>query len=281
VRLFRTTKGIARQRDSSVLELLGLPHRDIAELLRGGIDSARTAEVIGELPLEDATILAPVDRPSKVVIAGGNYIDHVEEAALQPPSAVPFVVANGVMLIGPHQAIMLPTEAPDFVDYEGEVALVIGVAGANIAASHAREHIAGLTVVNDVTARDVQLKGIADGVVADVTAVTKAKQFPTFKPIGPALVTFDEFADPLDLRITTSVNGALRQDGRTSQMVFNVAQIIEAVSATVRLEVGDVVLTGTPAGVALATGGYLKDGDTVEVSVEDVGVLTNAVVRAP
>ena len=98
----RTTKGIARQRDASTLELLDLPHHDIGDLLRDGIAAVQGAAVIEELQLEDATILAPVQRPSKVVIAGGNYIDHVREANLQPPERVPFVVANGDMVIGPH-----------------------------------------------------------------------------------------------------------------------------------------------------------------------------------
>lgn len=279
MRLVCTTKGIARQRGASTLELLVLPHQDIGDLLRDGIAAVQGAAVIEELQLEDATILAPVQRPSKVVIAGGNYIDHVREANLQPPERVPFVVAKGDMVIGPHDTIVLPAEAPDKVDYEGEVALIIGAAGSDIPAAKAKDHIAGLTVVNDVTARDIQLKGIAGGVVADVTAVVRAKEFPTFKPMGPALVTLDEFAEPLDLRITTTVNGAVRQDGRTSQMIFGIPQIIEAVSAAVRLEVGDIVLTGTPAGVALATGGYLADGDTVEITVQDLGVLTNTVVR--
>ena len=141
---------------------------------------------------------------------------------------------------------------------------IIGAVVSDIPAAKAKDHIAGLTVVNDVTARDIQLKGIAGGVVAwTSTAVVRAKEFPTFKPMGPALVTLDEFAEPLDLRITTTVNGAVRQDGRTSQMIFGIPQIIEAVSAAARTRGRRYRPDGTPAGVALATGGYLADGDTI------------------
>lgn len=263
-----------------MLELLDLPHPDVGSLLRDGIALVRSATVVEALSPDETVICAPVQRPGKIVIAGGNYIDHVNEAGLKPPQQVPFVVASGDVVIGPNDVILLPGDASEFVDYEGEVALVIGKFGSKIPAGKAAEHIAGLTVVNDVTARDVQRQGIANGTLADVRPIIKSKQFPTFKPMGPAMVTFDEFGDPLDLRITTTVNGQVRQDSRTTQMIFGIGEIIEAVSATVDLEVGDVVLTGTPAGVALANGGYLRVGDTVEISVENLGVLTNTVAGA-
>jgi 2-keto-4-pentenoate hydratase/2-oxohepta-3-ene-1,7-dioic acid hydratase in catechol pathway len=268
-----------RQRDDGILEVLDLPYHDIGELLRAGVALAATAVVVDEMPVESAEPLAPVRRPGKVVIAGGNYLDHVKEAGLRTPQEVPFVVASGDVVIGPHDNIVLPAEAPHFVDYEGEVAIVIGKAGSHVAANRALEYVGGLTIVNDVTARDVQLRGLADGTVADVGYIVRAKQFPTFKPTGPAVVTVDEFTDPLDVRITTRVNGEVRQDSRTTQMIFGIPHIIEAVSAAVDLAVGDLVLTGTPAGVALAGGVYLQDGDTVDVTVENIGVLSNTVVR--
>lgn len=280
MRLLRTTKGIARQRDDEVLELLDLPHADIGALLQQGLDAARTAAVVEELPLESVIILAPVERPGKVVIAGGNYLDHVKEAKLQIPTEVPFVVASGEVVVNPHDTIILPAGAPDFVDYEGEVAVIIGKAGSHIPADKAYDHIAGLTIVNDVTSRDTQMQGLANGLIADMSYIVRSKQFPTFKPMGPTMVTMDEFDTPLDVRISTTVNGEIRQDSRTTQMIFGIPLIIEAVSATVDLEVGDVVLTGTPAGVAIASGAYLRAGDTVEISVERLGVLVNTVAGA-
>ena len=280
MRLLRTTKGIARQREDEILELLDLPHSDIAALLGDGIETVRDAAVIDEVSLASATVLAPLRRPGKIVIAGGNYLDHVKEAGLQTPTQVPFVVASGDIVIGPDEAIILPDEAPDLVDYEGEVGLVISKAGSHIPAERALEYVGGLTIVNDVTARDVQLQGLAHGTISDLSYIVRSKQFPTFKPVGPAVVTIDEFDNPLDLRITTTVNGQIRQDSRTSQMIFGIPQIIETVSASVDLAVGDLVLTGTPAGVALAVGGYLRAGDSVAVTVERLGVLVNTVARA-
>jgi 2-keto-4-pentenoate hydratase/2-oxohepta-3-ene-1,7-dioic acid hydratase in catechol pathway len=137
-----------------------------------------------------------------------------------------------------------------------------------------------VTVVNDVSARDVQLTGISGGKISDPTEVVRGKTYPSFKPIGPGLVTVDELSPPLDLGITTWVNGQVRQQARTIEMIFGVEAILEAVSATVALEIGDVVLTGTPSGVALATGNYLRVGDVVEVEIEGIGRLRNEVVGA-
>ncbi|WP_263399627.1 fumarylacetoacetate hydrolase family protein [Saccharopolyspora pogona] len=137
-----------------------------------------------------------------------------------------------------------------------------------------------MTIVNDVSARDVQLAGMSDGVITDTRGVARGKTFPTFKPLGPAVVTMEEFDHPLDLAITTRVNGELRQDGRTSEMLFTVPEVIETVSASVPLEAGDVILTGTPAGVALASGRYLRPGDEVEIDIEHIGRLRNPVVSA-
>lgn len=219
-------------------------------------------------------------RPGKIVIAGANYRDHVLEAGLPVPKSVVFIVVSGDMVTGPHSPIVLPVEAPSQVDYEAEVALVVGVGGSDIAAADAWRHVGGLTVVNDVSARDVQLAGITDGAISDPASVGRGKSFPTFKPMGPGLVTPDEFDQPLDLAITTRVNGELRQNGRTSEMMFSVPEIIETVSATVPLAGGDVVLTGTPSGVALASGRYLRAGDLVEIEIDGLGRLSNTVVSA-
>jgi len=186
----------------------------------------------------------------------------------------------GDAVVGPGTPIVLPADAPDQVDYEGELALIVGTGGSNIAAADAWTHIAALTIVNDVSARDIQLSGMADGAITAIDNVSRAKGFPTFKPLGPCLVTVDEFESPLNLQITTYVNGEVRQSARTSEMIFSVPEIVEYVSSSVHLAVGDLILTGTPGGVGLATGAYLKAGDVVEIDIEGIGRLTNPVVAS-
>jgi len=140
--------------------------------------------------------------------------------------------------------------------------------------------VGGLTVANDVSARDIQFQGMRDGGVVDLAPIQRSKTFPTFKPLGPAMVTPDEFSPPLDLAVTTRVNGELRQNGRTGEMLFSLPELIEAVSARIPLAPGDLILTGTPAGVGLASGAYLKPGDTVDVAAEGIGHLCNVVTSA-
>jgi 2-keto-4-pentenoate hydratase/2-oxohepta-3-ene-1,7-dioic acid hydratase in catechol pathway len=172
---------------------------------------------------------------------------------------------------------VLPVEASGEVDYEGELAVIIGTGGKDIRAMDAWNHVGGITVANDVSARDIQFQGMRDGSVVDIAAIRRSKTFPTFKPVGPAVVTPDEFTLPLDLAITTRVNGELRQKGQTGEMLFSVADIVEAVSGRIQLHSGDLILTGTPAGVGLASGRYLKAGDSVEVAIEGIGNLRNTV----
>ncbi|RZL68783.1 MAG: fumarylacetoacetate hydrolase family protein, partial [Rhodococcus sp. (in: high G+C Gram-positive bacteria)] len=194
------------------------------------------------------------------------------------PTAPVFITTTGDVVVGPDVEIVLPADAPDHVDYEGELALIVGSEGKNIPAEDAWKYIAALTIVNDVSARDVQLSGMVDGVITDISRMRRGKAFPTFKPLGPCLATVDEFGTPLDLAITTYVNGEVRQSARTSEMIFSIPEIINHVSSSTRLMPGDVILTGTPAGVGLATDTYLKAGDLVEIEIEGIGRLTNPVV---
>jgi 2-keto-4-pentenoate hydratase/2-oxohepta-3-ene-1,7-dioic acid hydratase in catechol pathway len=198
-----------------------------------------------------------------------------------PTSPAFFTVPAGPdLLIGYGAPIVLPVEAADHVDYEAELAVIIGTGGSDIRASDAWSHVGGLTVANDVSARDIQFQGMRNGSVVDLAPIQRSKTFPTFKPLGPAVVTPDEFKPPLDLAITTRVNDELRQNSRTTEMLFSVAEIVEAVSARIPLRAGDIILTGTPAGVGLPTGTYLEAGDTVEVAIEGIGHLRNAVTAA-
>jgi 2-keto-4-pentenoate hydratase/2-oxohepta-3-ene-1,7-dioic acid hydratase in catechol pathway len=279
MRLYRTRDGVAR-RNGDELVLLELPGHDVIPGLADRIDFARGAPERARIPLTDAELLCPTGHPGKVVLAGGNYLDHVDEAGLATATAPVFLAIVGDAVVGPGTPIVLPADAPDQVDYEGELALIVGTGGSNIAAADAWTHIAALTIVNDVSARDVQLSGMADGAITAIDNVSRAKGFPTFKPLGPCLVTVDEFESPLNLQITTYVNGEVRQSARTSEMIFSVPEIVEYVSSSVHLVAGDLILTGTPGGVGLATGAYLKAGDVVEIDIEGIGRLTNPVVAS-
>ncbi|MDX3098450.1 fumarylacetoacetate hydrolase family protein [Streptomyces sp. ME01-24h] len=280
MRLYRTPAGLARG-EGDELALLDLPHLDVADLLSDGIEQARRAPVRSKIPFQEAVLLSPVAVPGTLVIAGANYRDHVAEAGMPTPTAPPFLTVTGMNATGPNETIWLPAEAPSQVDYEAELAVVIGRPGRDIPVGRAWHHVAGLIAVNDVSARDVQLAAMTNGVVTDIDGVRRGKSFPHFKPMGPALVTVDETGTDLDLAIRTYVNGEVRQDSRTSEMIFSVPEIISHVSATTPLLPGDVVLTGTPGGVALASGGYLRSGDVVIVEIEGLGRLRNPVHMAP
>jgi 2-keto-4-pentenoate hydratase/2-oxohepta-3-ene-1,7-dioic acid hydratase in catechol pathway len=281
MRLYRTTRGLARGEGDELL-LLALPHPDIGSLLADGIDLARSAKVSERVAMGSVKLLNPFSGPRNTFVVGANYRDHVLEAGMQMPTSPSFlrISADPAVLADPGSDIMLPVEAAEQVDYEAELAVVIGIGGKDIPAAEAWEHIGGLTAANDVSARDVQFQGMDDGVVVDLAAIQRSKSFPTFKPFGPAVVTPEEFTPSLDLAISTHVNGELRQSSRTGLMLFSIAEIIAAVSAAAPVNSGDVILTGTPAGVGLASKSYLRQGDTVDVAIEGIGHLRNIVASA-
>lgn len=280
--IYRTPEGLARG-DEDEVALLDVPYRDIGTLLadaggrRNAVSRLHSAGVRKRQPTRDVGLLAPVASPGRLVLVGANYADHVAEAGMPTPEAPAFLLVPDTGLTEPTSEVLLPAEAPSEVDYEGELAAVLGSGGTDIPADRAWEHIAGLTVVNDVSARDVQLSAMAGGRIRDVGTVAKAKSFPTFKPLGPAVLMTDDLEEQPDLRIQTFVNDEVRQDGRTTAMLFDLADIIAHVSSRAELRAGDLLLTGTPSGVGLAEGRYLRAGDRVEVRVEEIGSLHNAV----
>jgi 2-keto-4-pentenoate hydratase/2-oxohepta-3-ene-1,7-dioic acid hydratase in catechol pathway len=215
------------------------------------------------VPLSAATLLAPVIPRSKVVAVGKNYRDHAAEMGGEAPEAPLLFLKPNTAVVGPHDAIVLPPQSKQ-VEHEGELAIVIGRIAKNVAAADYADYVFGYTAANDVTARDLQR---ADGQWA------RAKGFDTFCPLGPVIET--EF-DAASATLRTSVNGELRQDGRISDMVHDAGAIIEYASSVWTLLPGDVILTGTPAGI-----GPLVDGDTVTVEISGIGTLSNPVrVRA-
>jgi 2-keto-4-pentenoate hydratase/2-oxohepta-3-ene-1,7-dioic acid hydratase in catechol pathway len=278
--LYQTTNGIARG-NGDLLEILDLPPYDIAELLTRGIDQIRDARVIDTVSLRTAKLLTPVEGRGRIILNGANYVDHVKEAGMPMPDKPLFLDIPDTGLCPPFSDIVLPAEAPNCVDYEGELALVITRPGHNISKGDAWHHVGGLSVANDVSARDVQLSGMKNGVMVDLDCVRRGKSFPTFSPIGPGvLVTMDADQSVSNLGLLTTVNVKIRQIGRISEMIFDIPTIVEHVSQRFELKVGDVILTGTPGGVGLATGSYLVAGDVIEVSIDGIGVLRNTVVAA-
>ncbi len=225
---------------------------DPFETLPGGWELGR------DVDRATASFLIPA-RPSKIVAIGRNYADHAKELGNQVPSEPLFFLKAPSALIGPGAPIVLTPESRQ-VEYEGEIAVVLRRRLTRASAAEARDAVLGVTCANDVTARDLQKK---DGRFA------RAKGFDTFCPLGPAIRVG---ADLEDLEVVTRVNGAERQRGHTRQMAFPIADLLAYVSRMMTLEAGDVLLTGTPAGV-----GPLADGDRVEVEVSGVGVLANPV----
>jgi 2-keto-4-pentenoate hydratase/2-oxohepta-3-ene-1,7-dioic acid hydratase in catechol pathway len=212
-------------------------------------------------PLDDVRLLAPV-LPSKVVAVGRNYADHAREMGTEPPAEPVLFLKPSTAVVGHGDPIAYPVKQTQRVDYEGELAVIIGRLCREVPAAQAAEVIFGYTCANDVTARDLQAR---DG------QWTRAKGFDTFCPLGPWIETD---ADPADLELTTVVNGEVRQQTRTSQMLYDVPALVEYVSTVMTLLPGDVLLTGTPAGV-----GPLEDGDEVSVTIENIGSLRNTVVN--
>ncbi|MEV8266273.1 fumarylacetoacetate hydrolase family protein [Microbacterium sp. NPDC076911] len=215
-------------------------------------------EPTGErVPLADAALLAPVIPRSKVVCVGRNYADHAAELGNELPAEPMLFFKPNTAVIGPGDAIVRPKQTT-LTSFEGELAVVIGRIAKNVPADSAMDYVFGYTIANDITARDLQK---TDGQWA------RAKGFDTFCPLGPAIETEFSFDDA---RITTTVNGEVKQDGPISDMIFSVAEIIEYASAAFTLLPGDVVLTGTPAGV-----GSFVAGDIIDVEITGLGRLRN------
>ena len=229
--------------------------------------------VAGTLPygrnVSEYSMLPPISSPGKIICMAFNYLDHAREQGMEAPSEPAIVIKPRTALNGTDSDIV----CPDFVrqlDYEVELAVVIKERCRNVAVPDAMDMVFGYMVFNDVSARDIQFMD---------KQFTRGKGFDTFAPCGPWITTADEVADVHDLRMTTRVNGEIRQDSNTSNMAIRVPEIISKISRVMTLEAGDIISTGTPAGVALGNPGveFLRDGDTVEMEIESLGVLRNTI----
>jgi 2-keto-4-pentenoate hydratase/2-oxohepta-3-ene-1,7-dioic acid hydratase in catechol pathway len=235
--------------------------------------AAAAAQAPARLPLPGVTLAAPVLRPPKFLAIGLNYADHAAESGLEPPKLPTVFNKQSTCATGPRDPIHMP-RVSRALDYEGELGFVIGRPCRHVPRDRAHEVIAGYLVVDDVSVRDWQLR---------VPTWTMGKSFDTHGPIGPWLTTADEVRDPHALRLRTWVNGELRQDSNTRQLIFDCYALVEHLSTAFTLEPGDVVATGTPGGVGMAQRPprLLQVGDVVRVEIEGLGALENPVVEEP
>ena len=228
----------------------------------------RAADSPERVALSSVRLLAPVPDPEKIICLGLNYRDHAAETGQEPPSAPMWFAKFANSLIGSGQPVILPAAHPDHVDYEAELAVVIGRTAVNVDAGGALAHVAGAMPFNDVSARDLQFQN---------PLWTSGKAVDTFAPCGPALVTLDEAGDLAGLGLRTRIDGELVQEGNTRDLIFSVPETIAWLSRTITLVPGDIIATGTPAGVGASKNRFLRAGETVEVEIDGLGTLVNRV----
>jgi 2-keto-4-pentenoate hydratase/2-oxohepta-3-ene-1,7-dioic acid hydratase in catechol pathway len=266
----RAANGAEEPFPDTMIALLEQGDRGLARA-RAAVEFVQGAEIASPYlrQLESVTLLAPVLRPVMVIAVGLNYAEHIQETGSVRPDYPMFFHKTAGSLLGAGGTILIPPIAKQ-VDYEGELAVIIGKTARHVAPGRALDYVAGYANANDISARDLQYrtKQYASGKMPD-----------TFCPLGPALVTRDEIADPNDLTLTTTLNGAVMQQASTGAMIFDVAALISTITEFATLHPGDVILTGTPEGVGHGRTPpvYLKAGDVVTVEVEGLGLLTNIV----
>jgi 2-keto-4-pentenoate hydratase/2-oxohepta-3-ene-1,7-dioic acid hydratase in catechol pathway len=245
--------------------------RDVFDSVERDLSELDRAKEKGWLvPASDAYWFAPVPRPGKLICIGLNYRDHAAESKMPLPERPVVFSKFSSAVIGPGEPVVLPKTSQQ-IDYEAELAVVIGRRAKNVKADRAYDYVLGYTAFNDVTARDFQF---GDG------QWQRGKSCDTFAPMGQTIVTTDEITDPHKLSIRLTLNGQIMQDSNTDQLIFGVPQLIEFLSETITLEPGDVIATGTPAGVGFARKPpvFLKPGDEMQVLIQGIGGLGTPVV---
>jgi len=231
-----------------------------------------SGENVKKVNRNEVAICAPIPRPGKIICVGLNYRDHALESGMEIPKSPIIFSKFSSCTIGANETILIP-EKSEQVDFEAELAVVIGKQAKNVNASDAMNYVFGYTNFNDVSARDFQF---ADG------QWQRGKSCDTFAPFGEFIATKDEIADPHNLQIQFRLNGETMQNSNTNQLIFDIHEIIEFLSASITLEPGDIIATGTPPGVGFARKPpvFLKDGDVCEVEIEGLGILSNPVKKA-
>ena len=262
--------------DTDVVSLKGAGFASLLDVIAGG-PAARARIGTWVLkppasevsPLASVRLVAPIPRPPKIICVGLNYRDHAMESNMEIPKAPTIFSKYSTAVIGPGETIILPRVSTK-PDYEAEFAFIIGKGGRHIAGAAWKEHVFGYTILNDVSARDYQMA---------TSQWMMGKTFDTFAPMGPAIVSADEIADPHNLDISLTINGDTLQHSNTKNLIFRIPDLIEYLSAVFTLESGDVISTGTPAGVGFARKPprFLLAGDDVVVRIEGLGELHNPV----
>jgi 2-keto-4-pentenoate hydratase/2-oxohepta-3-ene-1,7-dioic acid hydratase in catechol pathway len=278
---FSTADGVKRpgsliEEAGLVVDLTTAGYANTADVIAAGYTSVLNAqrtgkqEVYSGYKLDEIQLHAPLANPPRVFAIGLNYHDHAAETNMPVPKTPVVFFKMTTAIVGPGEDIVLPRNSTQ-VDYEAEFAFVIGKGGYRIPASAWREYVYGFTIVNDVSARDVQMA---------TSQWSMGKSFPTFCPMGPAIVTADEIADPHVLGISLTIDGEVMQNSNTRELVFKVPELVEYISSITPLLPGDVVSTGTPGGVGMGRTPqrWLKPGEIVTVKVDGLGELTNPVV---
>jgi len=264
-------------RDERVYGLQPAGFESVLDVLQGGwgarsaIDAyLQTLPAGAGIPLGKVTLLAPVPRPPKIICVGLNYRDHAAEAKLEVPSTPTIFSKFSNTIIGPGAPIILPKNSAK-PDYEAELAVVIGKTGRHVPKQFWHRHVYGYMCLNDVSARDFQLA---------TSQWLMGKTFDTFAPTGPWITTSDEIPDPHALPISLEINGEVMQSSNTSEMIFKLPELIEFLSSVMTLEAGDIITTGTPAGVGFGKKPprWLRPGDEVAVHIGGLGQLRNPVV---
>jgi len=258
-----------------VVSLIGAGYGDMLAVMAGGTQAkSKIQNWMDQRPrgiaLGAVELLAPIPRPPKLICVGLNYRDHALETKMEIPKRPTIFSKFSNAITGPGSPIVLPKNSTQ-PDYEAEFAFVIGPGGRHIAASNWAKHVFGYTILNDVTARDFQMA---------TSQWLVGKTFDTFAPMGPHIVSANEIADPHALDISLRINGETLQSSNTRELIFKIPELVEYLSSVMTLEPGDVVSTGTPAGVGFARKPprYLRPGDEVVVSIAGIGELRNPVV---
>jgi 2-keto-4-pentenoate hydratase/2-oxohepta-3-ene-1,7-dioic acid hydratase in catechol pathway len=257
-----------------VVDLSGLGHPDILSLIEAGpvaLDAAKAAIATApRIPLSEVRLLAPIPRPPRIFAIGLNYHSHAAESKMAVQKVPTVFMKLSSAVIGPDEPIILPAISSQ-PDYEAELGVVIGKPGYQIPAAAAMEHVLGYTICNDVSARDIQLS---------TSQWTLGKSFPSFSPIGPAIVTTDEVPDPHALNICLTIRGEVLQSANTRDLIFKIPALIEYISSTTPLEAGDIISTGTPEGVGLGRTPqrWLKPNEEIIITIEKLGQLRNPTI---
>ena len=277
---FGETYGVVSQDSNKVItkieiqEQTGVPiPQNIKDFIFGNwIDELKKYEskLVFSLNIEDVELLAPLPNPSKIICLAFNYYDHAKDAGLTLSQEPVIFIKPRTALNNPFDDIRCPGNVQR-LDYEAEIAVIIGKKIKNISQEDAMNSIFGYMIFHDVSARDIQFKD---------KQFTRGKSIDTFAPCGPWITTVEEVKDPQSLRIITKVNDEIRQNSSSSKMVIPIKKIISSLSQLMTIEPGDIISTGTPAGVAMSMNNpkYLKDGDVVEINIEKLGKIRNKVV---